>query len=267
MSLRSSLLGFLKVWREDRAFARLGPGSGRLLGMHYRGRLEARCSWTPRMETLRIEHFSRTIELTLSAPYLGAMQGVFLDLEYDCSGLFETPPRRILDLGANIGMGALTLSCQFPEAEFLCVEPDPRNLDLLKANLDRNGVESKIVPAAVGSAAGTLRLRFDADPTCSALETSPMHDLAHSTEVKVMTVPDLLRERGWDRVDLMKIDIEGTEDPLLLEENEWLEKVNAIILEIHPNTTPERIANGLSGFGFSLRRHGHGREPVYLATR
>ena len=267
MSLSSSLSAFRQVWREDAQLARLGPGRGRLLAMHYRGRLEARLGRAPKVDRLHFEHFSRRIDLSLSAPYLGAFKGVFLDAEYDCSRCLESLPLRIVDLGANIGMGSLSLASQFPEAEFVCVEPDPRNLELLQANLTANGLTADVVAAAVGPVPGRLDLRLDADPTCSALETSPMHDLSKATSVEVVTVPDLLARRGWDSVDLMKIDIEGTEEPLLAAENAWLEQVGAIVLEIHPNTTPEVIGSSLAPFGFQLTRIGSGREPVFFASR
>lgn len=45
---------------------------------------------------------------------------------------------------------------------------------------------------------------------------------------------DLLSKLGYDRVDLLKIDIEGAELDLLTKENSWLSKVNAIVAEIHP---------------------------------
>lgn len=267
MSVTSSLSAFKQIFHEDRDLARLGVPRGRLLAMHYRGRIEARFGLTPKIGTFRFEHFSRTIDLSLSAPYLGALKGVFLDREYDCQGLFETPPRRILDLGANIGMGALTLSCQFPEAELVCVEPDPRNLGLLKANLDQNGIASMVVPAAVGAMAGTVNLRFNDDPTCSRLESLPEQDLHEMTTVDLVTVPQILGLVGWERVDLVKIDIEGAEDEILSTNHGWLEKVGAIILEIHPITTPGKILSYVKEFGFSVRRHGDGREPVYLCRR
>lgn len=267
MSISSSLSALRQVWREDAEFARLGPRRGSLLAMHYRGRIEARLERTPKVDRLRFEHFSRTIDLTLSAPYLGALKGVFLDVEYDCSGLFNPPPLRILDLGANIGMGSLSLACQFPEAEFVCVEPDPRNLGLLKTNLHQNGIRAEIVPAAVGVVSGKSSLRFNNDPTCSRLDSLPEQDLHDLTGVDMVTVPEVLARAGWKTVDLLKIDIEGAEDEILSAKNDWLENVGAIILEIHPITTPGNILSYIKGYGFSIRRHGGGREPVYLCER
>ncbi len=94
-----------------------------------------------------------------------------------------------------------------------------------------------------------------------------MHSLSRGVDVQVMTVPQLLAEEGWDRVDLLKIDIEGTEQELLGRDNTWLQDIGAIMLEIHPNTSADVISAFLRPFGFHLSRFGHGAEPVYLAAR
>jgi FkbM family methyltransferase len=267
MSLSSSLASLVETIRDDALLAGLGARRGEVLTMHYGGRWAARSGREPRPRTLRFRHLGRPVEIRLSAPYLGAFKGIFFDLEYDARSCFTNPPRRILDLGANIGMGTISLSCQFPDAAFVCVEPDPRNTPILGANLAANAIRATIVPKAAGPNPGRLDLRFGDNPTCSALESSQMHHLSDRTEVEVTTIPALLDEAGWDSVDLVKIDIEGSEDELLAINNGWLSRVGAILLEIHPNTTPERIGAFLASHGFTLRRQGHGREPVYFASR
>ena len=74
-------------------------------------------------------------------------------------------------------------------------------------------------------------------------------------------------EFGWNDVDLVKIDIEGTEEALLTQNNSGLARTTTLILEIHPSCSPAAIADAISHYGFDLRRHGMGRKPVYVATR
>jgi FkbM family methyltransferase len=212
------------------------------------------------------------VRFPIAAPYFGPLCGIVLEREYDLSADLppaDYPAPRILDLGANLGLGTLFFSRLYPGARFVCVEPDPRNQLLLRKTLDWNGVEAQLIAAAAGAAPGRLVLRFGSNPTCSALEDSPMHDWREGEQVAVdvLTVPDILDRAGWDRVDLVKIDIEGSEDTLLSQSNDWLERVGAVVLEIHPNTTPEKIAGYLRPFGFHLRRLSHGTEPVYIARR
>lgn len=267
MSLKSSISVLWQVLCEDAQFTRMGAHRGDLFRLHYSGRLAERRGDAALPRTLGFLQNDKPVQVELSAPYTGAFKGIFLDQEYECKHRFEVPPRRILDLGANIGMGAIHFSCQFPEADILCVEPDPRNIRLLERNLKSNSLKASLVGAAIGPSKGKLMLRFGDNPTCSALESSPMHSLSDETEVVVTTVPDLLESFGWDFVDLLKIDIEGSEDELLSTNNEWLKKVGVLILEVHPNTTPEKILSYLAPFGFTLERFGHGREPVYFAKR
>ena len=68
-------------------------------------------------------------------------------------------------------------------------------------------------------------------------------------------------------MDLIRIDIEGAEDQIVWSSNEWLGKVGAIILKIHPITTPEKIFAYIKDYGFSVRRHGSGHEPVFLLAK
>ncbi len=208
---------------------------------------------------------ARRIELTLTADYLATLRGVFLEDEYACGQFFASPPKRILDLGANIGLAALYLNAVFPGAEFICLEPDPRNVPLLRKNLKQNGVKAEVFEEAIASTAGEIGLRFDSNPTCSALDYSGMHKLGRSVTVQARTVPEVLAKAGWNGIDLAKIDIEGTEDELLGKQNSWLESVKALIMEIHPSTTEERIAAHLRPFDLELRRVGFKTEPIYFA--
>jgi FkbM family methyltransferase len=209
----------------------------------------------------------RRVEFDLTDRYLGAFKGVYIDREYDCAAQLPSAPRRILDLGGNIGFGSVFLAGLFPGADIGVVEPDPRNLPLLRRNLALNAVAATVIAGAIGPEAGMLELRFGRDPTCSSLAGTGMHDLSEGVNVMLTTVPEVLRALGWDQVDLLKIDIEGAEDDLLARHNAWLGQVGAILMEIHPNTTAERLNRHLAPHGFFLERFGSGREPVFLATK
>jgi FkbM family methyltransferase len=267
MTLTRSLLGFGRAIREDAAFRRLGRPPGWSVYFHYRGRWRERRGREMPGQRVEFVDQGRRVEFEMSEKYLGAFKGVFVDREYDCATRLPVAPRRILDLGGNIGFGSVFLAGLFPAATFGVVEPDPRNLPLLRRNLVANGIAARVIAGAIGPESGALRLRFGNDPTCSSLEGTGMHVFSNSVEVAVTTVPNVMKELGWDRVDLLKIDIEGAEEDLLARRNEWLTQVGAILVEVHPNTTAERLNHWLAPHGFNLVRFGTGREPVYFATR
>jgi FkbM family methyltransferase len=200
---------------------------------------------------------------------LGPLRGIFLEEEYDIRPYLPNDMMRprILDLGANVGFSAAYFSALFPGCEVICCEPDPRNVPLLRRTIESNHLNASVVEAAVASKPGTLRLRFGDNPTCSALESSPMHDLCDAVDVAVTTVPEVTESFGWNHIDILKIDIEGTEQELLGRGNQWLENVGVIVMEIHPNTSQDEIGAFLSPFGFQLERIGFAHEPVYFASR
>ena len=262
-----SLKAFRNVLYDDHRLRRLGIRAGWYVRWHYQGRLNDRLGRAHRFERIELRLGSREIRLSIAEPYTGALKGIFVEHEYDCARQLGFVPETILDLGANIGFGAIYLSTLFPMARFLLVEPDPRNIAHLRENVCANGIHATILEAAVGPESGHLTLRYGHDPTCSTLDGTKMHNNPNGVTVSVMTIPDVLHHVGWTNIDLMKMDIEGAEEMLLANRSQWLERVRSIVMEIHPNTTLEQIAKHLKPYGFVIRRLSFGNEPVYLASR
>jgi hypothetical protein len=57
--------------------------------------------------------------------------------------------------------------------------------------------------------------------------------------VPSVTIGDILRESGFDHIDILKLDIEGAEKELFREGwEEWLPKVRMIVIELHDRFVP-----------------------------
>ncbi|MEO7047792.1 MAG: FkbM family methyltransferase, partial [Ferruginibacter sp.] len=56
--------------------------------------------------------------------------------------------------------------------------------------------------------------------------------------IQAITVRDLMEEFQLNEIDILKVDIEGSEEQVFLEEPEWLKKVNIIFCEIHEIMKP-----------------------------
>lgn len=54
----------------------------------------------------------------------------------------------------------------------------------------------------------------------------------------VVSLPDLLTRYGIDRIDLLKIDIEGAEREIFSDSAPWIARVGAIATELHDHLTP-----------------------------
>jgi len=166
--------------------------------------------------------------------------------------LEATGVRRILDLGANIGMATVYLSRLFPQAEIASVEPAPRNVPLLKRAIALNGIRAKVFEAAVGAEPGTVDLYLSAHPECNSVY--PVEGSSTVVSVPAISVPQIMREMGWDTIDVLKIDIEGAEKDVLRRNNNWLHNVRVVTGESHVNAgyPYADLQADLHSFGFVL---------------
>jgi FkbM family methyltransferase len=132
----------------------------------------------------------------------------------------------ILDCGANIGFTALNYKRQFPLAKIVAFEPDPQFAPVLRRNLERNRASDiEVVEAAAWLRDG------HAAWFCEGIDGSHLVDTKSRTGTIVQTV-DLARYL-MEPIDLLKIDIEGTEYDLVAHLAERLQNVKNIIIECH----------------------------------
>lgn len=178
---------------------------------------------------------------------------ILLDGAYEATPLIGPASRRknietVIDLGANIGFTTIYYAGILPQARFLCVEPDPANLELLRFNLAFLGERVRIVEGALSAAAGFARFDVSASSWGGSLTTGP-----GGIPVRLRTMPELLALTKFDRVDLLKVDIEGAEKDLLAGRPQWLDRIDRIILETHGTYSTEGLLEDL-GPGFEILR-------------
>ena len=141
-------------------------------------------------------------------------------------------PRFIIDAGANIGLATVQFATRYPAARIVALEIDARNFALLKRNTkDYPNVTPML--AGLWSHRATLEV---ANPDAAEWSFHAREaDVARSTRsVPGYGVDDLLREFSEARVDLLKVDIEGTERVVFGPESErWLDRVDTIAVELH----------------------------------
>jgi FkbM family methyltransferase len=170
-------------------------------------------------------------------------------------------PRRVIDLGANVGLVSLYFALRFPDAQIVAVEMMPENAAAIKRLANLNQLNIEIENIAVGATEGTALVRLNQSHTRHSLETLQSENLDHLgfTE-KTVTVPitrlgNLISDLGWKSADLLKVDIEGAEKLLLDDIDGWSDSVSNVLLEIHHNVDAREAEAIMTSHSF--KRLGH----------
>jgi len=156
---------------------------------------------------------------------------------------FDVPQGVLLDLGANIGMASVWLAKRFSFTQVIAVEPDPRNAELVRYNLELNGIRGHVVEAAIGPEEGTAKFEFS--------EVSNLGRLAQNGSLVLVTSVDaIIKKFAVTRFALIKIDIEGGERDLFDGPTDWLERTDSIVIEFHGTVDCSRIPALVASEGF-----------------
>jgi FkbM family methyltransferase len=165
---------------------------------------------------------------------------VFHKRVYTPPGFELRPDDEVVDVGANIGAFAV-YAAQRTSGRVLAVEPHPGNAAALRRNLRANSAQRAVVAeCAVAEAAGTLPLFLGRSGTTHQLFAAGKDTgEGASIDVRVVTLPELLAEHGFARVDFLKLDCEGAEGLILPSLGDGqLAAIRTIALEFHDDTSP-----------------------------
>lgn len=146
----------------------------------------------------------------------------------------------IIDCGANSGMATLWWRKMFPLAKIVAIEAAADNFAALTRNTSGDAA-IKCVHAAVWSHKTTVKLDNPADDMWAfrfSEESAPTSE-SRSGLTDTVTIQEIVEEEAdWERVLLVKIDIEGGERQLFSENTDWIGRVPLIIIETHDSLQP-----------------------------
>ena len=145
-------------------------------------------------------------------------------------------PRRIVDLGANVGYAGAYFSGLWPASNIEAWEPDPTNAvihELLIAD-DRREGRWELHRAAAGTQAGEAKFIWG-DVALSKLE-SLSHSGAGDESTVTVRVDDVLPSVA--AADLVKMDIEGGEWEIIADDRFAANPPRCMVMEYHPEGCP-----------------------------
>lgn len=211
--------------------------------------------------------------LTIPVPrrLLHTFKEVFFDDQYfsHLSVDYDAPGLTVVDVGANVGYFSLFCHEVLNAPRVTAVEPMPTNFALLREYAEGHpGLDLQLVNAALSDRSGELELFHDAADafTTSASVAASAAAAAGGSDRIVVRSVDLaafLDERGIDRVDILKLDCEGAEYPILYgADDAVLDRIARITMEVHELDDERRnivaLAAHLEAKGFRVRT-GEGR--------
>jgi FkbM family methyltransferase len=162
-----------------------------------------------------------------------------------CDIDLRTPPRVILDIGANIGAYSVRCAQKWPGVHIHAYEPDPINFEALSKNLANY---SRCTPHLLGvrdqNCISPLHL---GDTGCVHSFITSERDTGNTVAVHCIAAADL------PKADIIKIDTEGLELEILTHLK--LDGVTALVIEYHSAEDRAFITTYCTSKGFDLVQH------------
>lgn len=171
------------------------------------------------------------------------------------------PPELVVDAGAYVGYSSVYYAAKYPNARIVAIEPAPENFRLLLANC-RDFPNIHPIRAAIWSSAAELHVHNRRAGSPGALSwTFAVSEapLAGRGSVRGITIPQILERFGAERIDLLKMDIEGGEEVVFAPGSgygEWLDLVDTLAVEFHGPACRDAVLAATAGHGFVRSRHG-----------
>ena len=177
------------------------------------------------------------------------------------------PGMTFVDVGANVGLYTLFgARCVGPDGRVIAIEPSRREVGIVRGQVALNGLQNvTLLPIAVSDREG------EAELLVAPLEKSGHNTLGafgfdtvldHRERVEMRRLDDVLREQGVERVDVIKMDIEGAEEAALRGAVETLRRDGPVLfLELshrslqHQKSSSARLLGLLAELGYNV--HGY----------
>lgn len=147
--------------------------------------------------------------------------------------------KRILDIGANIGMISLALARRYPDAQLYAFEPGPHQAELFRRTIEKNGLESRIQlnQTALSDTCSEASFAVHSGEHASGdglLDTGRCGECQYIT-IKTETLDYWWGKNGKPRIDIVKIDVEGAELLVMRGGKDFFFRMRPpIVFEIHP---------------------------------
>lgn len=153
--------------------------------------------------------------------------------------LIGVKPMTVIDVGANVGQFAIAAHKLFDEVSVLSIEANDEILaDLKKNTLGLERVE--VISTAVGDYDGKANFFINSDSQVSSLlelgsdrkSLFPESIVLNNKNIPIVKIDSLLKQRVLEEPILLKLDVQGAEEKVLIGAELFLMKIKWVLVEI-----------------------------------
>ncbi len=165
-----------------------------------------------------------------------------------------------LDIGANIGYYTLLLSKLARNGKIYSFEPNSTNFQLLNLNVYINDFQNVITnQIALSNENNYQNFKITKDSAFASFKNTERSEVINTVKVKTKKFDDYVREKGIEKIDFIKIDVEGAEKLVLDGAQNVLDSLRPKIIlaelcedNLRPfNANKESIINFLKNLNYS----------------
>ena len=199
---------------------------------------------------LRLPGYLHPIHLRNSKGDFISFREIFFKKEYNLDLPVNIKPTVIIDAGANIGLTSVYFANLFPNAKIICIEPDQENFACVIKNVS---AYKNIMPLNKALWHSNEMLSIS---NKGFGDRGFMIEVGENKTTKGISLGELIQQHNLSHIDILKIDIEGSEKEVFSSGYEnWLPKTKYLVIELHDRMKPgcsKSVSSAINKYNFSM---------------
>ena len=200
-----------------------------------------------RVEKVGLPGVLYPLSLRTKTSDVSALRQIFSHKEYAIDFPFE--PKIIIDAGGYIGFASIYFANRFPDATIVTLEPEKSNYQLLQKNV-RNyqniHPQNKAIAQKANQSFDIVDKGYGKWGAVTVSKEKSQNEKIIDS-VTTTSIDALMAENHFEHIDILKMDIEGTEEEVFESNFEtWLPKTKCLIIELHDDIKKNATKNVLA---------------------
>ncbi len=231
-------------------------------------------------KSLTTQYITKPNQLRFDLPpnFYFVFREMFMEDFYRIDDLVKELPQTptIVDIGANVGLFSFQILSKIANAKVFAYEPMEINANVFKHNVSLNPTLQKQVhifqKAVTGNYTGSLNIYFDDfkdNSVIASVIAEFSSDNKVSKQVDAIKLSSIIADNNITKIDLLKLDCEGSEYPILYDSpSNIFDVIQAMALEVHHLDNEKRNVTFLTNFliekGYKVENYATDNDCPYL---